>query len=40
MAKKGIFLKEEVGFKPAANTVKKSQVNTKKPAKAITMKKK
>lgn len=39
MAKKGIFLKEEVGFKPQSN-IKKSQVNTKKPAKAITMKKK
>lgn len=40
MAKKGIFLKEEVGFKPAANNAKKSQVVNKKPAKAITMKKK
>ena len=43
MAKKGIFLREEVGFKASShnsNNVKKSQVNTKKPAKAITMKKK
>lgn len=39
MAKKGIFLKEEVGFKPQ-NNVKKSQVNSKQPAKAVTMKKK
>lgn len=39
VAKKGIFLKEEVGFKVESN-VKKSQVNTKKPAKAISTKKK
>lgn len=40
MAKKGIFLKEEVGFKADTNNIKKSQVNTKKPMKAIATKKK
>ena len=39
MAKKGIFLREEVGFKPANNT-KKSQVITKKPAKTANTRRK
>lgn len=39
MAKKGIFLREEVGFKPE-NNVKKSQVNTKKPSKTTNTRKK
>ena len=39
MAKKGIFLREEVGFKPANNT-KKSQVITKEPAKKAHTKRK
>ena len=39
MAKKGIFLREEVGFKPANNT-KKSQVITKKHAKTVNTKRK
>ena len=39
MAKKGIFLREEVGFKPANNT-KKSQVITKKTEKNANTKRK
>ena len=39
MAKKGIFLREEVGFKPANNT-KKSQNINKKPAKTANTKRK
>lgn len=39
MAKKGVYLSEEVGFHPAIKPVKKSQTAAKKPANKNTKKK-